>query len=808
MRVVLFLFILISGLFTPGMMRRAILPWSGCANAQVTSDGTTNTIVNPSGNNFNILNGIEKGNNLFHSFSNFSVPAGGSATFDLTNTPTITTIFSRVTGGNISDINGLISIFHNSNPVSLFLINPAGIVFSKNATLNIGGSFVGTTASSIKFADGTEFSATNPTSKLLLTMNVPIGLQFGQNPAAIKVQASGNLIQVPTGKTLALIGGDIFVDSRTISTPQGRIEMGAVDTGTVNLTPNNQGWSLGYEDIPSFRDINLSNQTLLSTGGNGEIDLWGSNISLTEGSRVSIQNITNTQTPGKISVQASKLLTITGDNPSGSITSAVRAGAIGTGMVGNIEIFTQDLIANNGGIILTNNSSSSLGGGNITVNASRNIQVTGVGKNPSNRSGISGLTFLSGKGGDVSVSTNRLVILDGSVVTTSTLGRGAAGNVTVNATEAIDLAGVEAISTNFAPSSLSSSTLASGNSGNLIVNTARLSVQTGARVEASSYASGNAGNVIINASESVEIAGKPIQSLLIPSFIGSSTVQQAGSSRVLTGNSGDVHITTQQLQVADNGLVNVRNDGKGNAGTVAINANSIMLDTQGAITAATQVGEGGNIAVNAKTLLMRHNSSINATSGAIGDGGNITIDSPIIVGLENSDIIANAVKGKGGNIDITTQGIFGLEYRPQLTSENDITASSQFGVNGTVQVNTIGVDPSSGLVELPANVTDSSQQIASGCSANQGSRFVATGRGGIPQNPSQEVTSDRTWSDIRNLTAYRKTGEITTQTSASSELLVQATGWHRNTQGKIELVANKSSTQVQQSLLTCAAMPN
>ncbi len=64
------------------------------AIAQVTSDGTTNTIVNQIGNNFNILNGINKGNNLFHSFSNFSLPTGTSANFDLTNTPNITTISS------------------------------------------------------------------------------------------------------------------------------------------------------------------------------------------------------------------------------------------------------------------------------------------------------------------------------------------------------------------------------------------------------------------------------------------------------------------------------------------------------------------------------------------------------------------------------------------------------------------------------------------------------------------------------------------------------------------------------------------
>lgn len=226
-------------------------------------DGTTNTIVNPNGNNFTILNGIQKGNNLFHSFSNFSVPTGGSATFDLTNTPNITTIFSRVTGGNVSNIDGLICKVNSSNPVSLFLMNSVGIVFGANARLNIGGSFVGTTANSIKFADGVEFSAVNSTTPPLLTMSVPIGLQLGSSASPIQVQGKGNDGIVPTsnfgivsspGKTIALVGGDITFTGGVITAPVGRIEVGAVGSGTVNLTPTPAGWQLGYAQVEDFRD--------------------------------------------------------------------------------------------------------------------------------------------------------------------------------------------------------------------------------------------------------------------------------------------------------------------------------------------------------------------------------------------------------------------------------------------------------------------------------------------------------------------------------------------------------------------------
>ncbi|MEA5549934.1 filamentous hemagglutinin N-terminal domain-containing protein, partial [Anabaena cylindrica UHCC 0172] len=242
---------LMSGILTGGM----IFP----ANAQVTSDGTTNTLVNQSGNNFNILNGIEKGNNLFHSFSNFSVPTGAWATFDLINTPNITTIFSRVTGGNISNIDGLIRTLNGNHPASLFLMNPNGIMFGENAKLDIGGSFVGTTANSIKFADGAEFSATNTNATPLLTMSVPVGLQMGSNAGAIAVQNSGHRItsrffapadrsqnpiglQVGAGNTLALIGSGVNFFGGVASTDGGgHLEVGSVSDGLVKLNSTTAG---------------------------------------------------------------------------------------------------------------------------------------------------------------------------------------------------------------------------------------------------------------------------------------------------------------------------------------------------------------------------------------------------------------------------------------------------------------------------------------------------------------------------------------------------------------------------------------
>jgi filamentous hemagglutinin family protein len=137
---------------------------SKIANAQVTSDGTVNTEVNQTDNVSEITGGETKGDNLFHSFQEFSIRPGNQAFFN--NANAIKNIFSRVTGGNVSNIDGLIRA---NGSASLFLINPAGIIFGEGARLDIGGSFYGSSTDSILFEDG-EFSATDLDNPPVLTI--------------------------------------------------------------------------------------------------------------------------------------------------------------------------------------------------------------------------------------------------------------------------------------------------------------------------------------------------------------------------------------------------------------------------------------------------------------------------------------------------------------------------------------------------------------------------------------------------------------------------------------------------------------
>jgi filamentous hemagglutinin family protein len=799
------------------------------AMAQITSDGTTNTVVNAINNNFTIINGIEKSNNLFHSFSNFSVPTGGSASFDLVNTPNITTIFSRVTGGDVSQIDGLIQTLNANHPVSLFLMNPAGIVFGQNASLNIGGSFVGTTANSIKFADGTEFRAVNSTEIPLLTMSVPVGLQMGQNSGDIQVQGSGHqltggaftpvirdntqsTLEVNSGKDIALVGQNLNLSGGVLTAENGRIELGAVKAGTVNINDTSSDLQLDYTNIEDFGDIQLVNQSLMDASGltSRGIQLQGQNISLKDGSAALIQTV-GSQAPSSIRVRATGYLDLAGDVRTapdvgivtGVISSRLMTETLGKGKGADIDVSAGDLRLNDGGIVVARTYGFD-SGGNINVNIARDIQINRVTPlNPVATSGIATPTFGSGQSGNMNITASNLTITDGGLIISNNFGKGDSGNVNVNVSGTIEVKGIDPIT--LAPANISSTVFGKGNGGYLNINTSRLILDYGGSVATATLNSGAGGNLTINASESIELRGGSISAAapILPT-----TLRQAfGLPDRPSGNAGSLTINTPKLQIDNGGEVTVNNEGLGDGGNLSINTNSLRLDNQGKLIANTASGEGGNINLNLQSdLILRNNSLISTEAQGTGNGGNIAINSPIIIGLENSDIIANAVAGNGGNIQIITQGLFGLQFRDQLTPESDITASSQFGVSGTVQINNFGVDPNSGLVELPANLTDSSQKVAAGCADTSGSSFVATGRGGIPQNPNQQVMSDasgglrlRTWSDMRDISTYRNTEAVQVQ---SPDTFVPATSWRRNTQGKIELVAN-NSTQAQQPL-TCA----
>jgi large exoprotein involved in heme utilization and adhesion len=336
---------------------------------------------------------------------------------------------------------------------------------------------------------------------------------------------------------------------------------------------------------------------------------------------------------------------------------------------------------------------------------------------------------------------------------------------------------------------------------------------SGGQILSTSFASGKAGTLTFDVKDKIILSGSDAnysERSQLPGFndasnTGAASGLFANTVEGATGAGGDLQIRTGKLLIEDGAGVSVSNLGTGNAGNLLVNADSIRLRNTASLSAESRAGSQGNIILNAGDLILREGSNVTTNATGLATGGNIKIDSAVIAGFENSDISANAVEGNGGQIDIITQGIFGLEFRDELTESSDITASSEFGVNGTVAINNISIDPSSGLVELPVDLADGSQQIASGCANKAGNSFVATGRGGIPKNPNEQIDINPTWSDIRDLSAFRKqNNNIQTTEISNKPAIVEATGFIRNQDGEIELVALKNSPFNLEKVVNCS----
>ena len=825
-----------------------------CAFAQVTADSSVGTVVTPNGTTFQITGGTTVGDtNLFHSFNDFSVPNGGIA--DFLNSVTITNIFARVTGGSPSNIQGLIRSQGNAN---LFLLNPNGIIFGQNAQLQIGGSFVGTTANAIAFPGGGEFSLTSAVSpdNSLLTVN-PSALLFNQIAAqqtnSIEVQGT---LAVGDNQSLLLIGGNVspsttstgtlLIDGGNLQAPGGRVELGGLlEPGTVGLIVDGNNLSLSFPDAKVRTDVSLTNGAKVNViaEGGGSIAIDARNLNMTGASQLQAGIDSPLGSPeseaGDIEINATGVVNLT-DNS--SISNGVLPGGVGKG--GDINLTTESLFGTNGARVTTNTSGQG-DTGNVTITALDTVSFDGVGNNGLSSGVLSTVNRGAvGNGGDISITTKSLLLTNGAVVAAETFARGDGGKITVTAWDTLSFDG---LGSNGLSSGLLSGTRTPANGrggditvttnvlrladgavlsartwnpnpgGNILVNANNLDLSGGGQLLTTAYSSGAAGDITVNATDNITISGlDPTFNNRLAQVTDPSRLDQADAASGVfantiqipvpnlnpTGDGGNIRITTQQLIVRDRAKVAVNTEGSGNAGDLQVQADSIRLDTGASLDAETRSQqpdslEGqGNIILRSQELVLRRGSSI--TTNAIGSatGGNITIDTGVIAALENSDISANAQNARGGRVIITAQGIFGTEFREELTPQSDITATSELGpeFSGTVEINTPDVDPTRGLVNLPAQPVNT--QMAQGCQvggSQQQSEFVITGRGGLPPNPKEALSPDAVEVDLvrrSSIVGERSHSAISANsTHPTSTQLVEAQGWVMGNNGKIILTA-------------------
>ncbi|MBG1263907.1 filamentous hemagglutinin N-terminal domain-containing protein [Nostoc commune] len=667
------------------------------AIAQITPDGTlpNNTSVTREGDTFNITGGTQAGGNLFHSFSEFSVNTGGTASFN--NAVDIQNIISRVTGVSASSIDGIIS---TKGAANLFLINPNGIIFGQNAQLNIGGSFVASTANALQFGNRGFFSATEKNiPSPLLTIN-PSALLFNQINQNAVIQnnsvafagidpAGFNAfgLRVPDGKSLLLVGGNVSMDGGELNAYGGQVELGGLgELGTVGLGVDGDNLSLRFLENVARTSVSLTNQARIYVegAGGGNITVNAGNLDILGGSLLSGgigQGLGTSETvAGDITLNATGEIKVTDGS---KVRNLVRLGSVGNG--GNITINSgsfslgdrAQLSAStfgqgNGGNITIDSGSFSLqdgtaliastygrgNAGNLTVRALDAVSLA-------DNAGIVSIVEAGGvgKGGNIDINAATLSLIDGATLQTLTreasdgqiAGRGDAGNVNVNVTGKVDIAGRKNGFASGITSQVNTGT--QGNGGNITIDSGSFSLRDGAGIQASTFGQGNAGNVTVRARDAVSLADADIFSAV-----------EAGG----VGKGGNIDINAATLSLIDGALLvtatreasDTQPAGRGNAGNVNVNVtgkvdiagekNRIVSGIGTQVETGT-VGNGGNITIDSGSFSLRDGARLTASTSGLGNAGNVTVRVRDAVDLAYASIVSTVSAsgvGKGGNIDI------------------------------------------------------------------------------------------------------------------------------------------------------------
>jgi hypothetical protein len=372
---------------------------------------------------------------------------------------------------------------------------------------------------------------------------------------------------------------------------------------------------------------------------------------------------------------------VAADGTASGITAAALPGS--SGQAGQVVLTAGGMIALSGGAEVSSSTAGLGNGGSVQVMAQGPLSLTDPG------SGIVALAMptASGNAGSVTVTAPQITLTTGAEIASTTAGSGAGGSVTVTTPGVLVLNGTGFPNTQIAASATG---LPSGPGGSVTVAANALTVEGGAQIASSTAGPGRGGDVNITVASDVVLPDPKPQ-------------------------------------------ITARSTGSNDAGSITLSAARLLMNDGASISteAETSTANGGNITLHLRDFLYLVSSEITTSvKGETGNGGNIAIDPQLVI-LNHSSIITQAVEGHGGNIAITAG-----QY--VASSDSIVSATSQLGISGTVEILGPRVDVNGALVVLSSELRGRAAVLREACAARGDrpvSSLVETGRGGLPQDP-------------------------------------------------------------------------
>jgi len=719
-----------------------VLTLHGITHAEVVTDGTlggpagpvaAGTIPGVGTTTYHIADSLGKlaGQNLFHSFSAFNVGTGESATF--TGPGGIQNILSRVTGGSYSSIDGTLrSTIQGAN---LYFLNPWGVVFGPNASLDVKGSFHVSTADYLRFEDGLKFFSAPSAADQVLSTASPVAFGFlNANPGP--VYAVQSVLEVPAGETLSILSGEIGLFGAYVAAPGGRINLAGMSSpGEIIPSPSGQPPDLQVQPQSASAPVGIHGSIVDVRGvPSGTVFIRSGRLVLDQGSWVTADNY------GGAAGGGVEIGTGTLELSGGSVISA---DSQWTGRGGPVSVEATDSVRLTDTYTALSSAAWASGdGGSITL-STPDLSIE-------NQAAVYGDSFSDGRGGDILITVGKLSLLGGGYISSSTYdAAGDGGNLVIIAMDSLSISG---IGPNGFGSSLVKYTSGAGNAGRIQIVTPVLDIGEHGRIGAETLGTGRAGDIDVTAGTITLSAGAMISS----SAFG--TTGQGGNITVTAADA--VRITGTDAQRNPSGIFTYA-AAQGDAGTILLSAPDVAL-SDGASIGADTVGDGnaGNIELSVQHFTLSGGATI--TSGSIGGsgaGGNLRVtaaDAVTLSGLFSGISTSTAGPGDGGNIAITS---------------NTLTLQDQ----AAVYADTIGSGPGG---DIGINVTSLNM---SGGSRISSSTYDSTGDGGhVTIQAATDMSFTGTFSGVYSVSSgagmggdiQLKAGEISlangAQISASS----------------------------------------
>ncbi|SLM31870.1 exported hypothetical protein [Desulfamplus magnetovallimortis] len=740
--------------------------------ADIATDGSVGPALTLTGPDFTIPDnlGTVSGRNLFHSFKTFSISENQSATF--TGSDSINNVISRVTGGEISTIDGLLR--STVGDADFFFINPSGVVFGPHATVDVPAAFHVSTADELIFDDGRILSATLPATSTL-TQAAPESFGFS-GAKSVTIEINGSVLEFVPESSISISSGDIIIQPAEDDLPALLCEKGDIHLTAMGNTPGNVSLE-SSADVDASGDILMDFAKIVVSGnGGGNILIQAGNAFIKD-SDIASDNTGNNEALQGIEIIINGLLDIK------NIATPVSEETL------TITINGQTLPMNPTGI--SSSTWSKGDAGRVIVNAGKlNIDSTGDMK------GIKSIAYsdFGGNAGEVVIAVSGLMqILNGAVISTSTSSKvGKGGDITIHAgdlimddqggeiypvigsitlsegnagTVEITVPGLVSINSFFG--GISTSTVSKGNAGELIVNAGELKIKsrsnnsyTGIASNAESFSEGNAGSVIVNAEELTidgNGSGSGIGSVSNPSSKGNAgsviikvsglikliNGASIGSSTLSKGDAGNVIVTASELALDSSDISSAAfSETSGYAGSVSIKADSITLLNNSQITiAAMQTLSDEKLAeipkldktitITSDKLYLDKNSTVTSASTGNVPASRIIIHADKLFVKNSSTISTSADNANGGAITINGKNIF-LNDSVITTSVNKSNGNGGKitiqGINegqsadylvmksGFIQANTEGENATGGTIDINVNgvITDRTQELEIG----------------------------------------------------------------------------------------------